>query len=292
MQAPDALTIRFNATQSSFSPMHGGMMTSLIMAAPEGLRELLYFVPDYKFDNTQGMNGGAPFCFPISGRLMNSEYFYQGQRYAMNIHGFAYQMPWQVLVHEENLLKLNLLSNAATLQQYPFKFEVILEYEVQDNLLICRQSYHNHDSVPMPYYSGFHPYLRLPFPKAEISLNYMPIERLQYNETLTDIIGKAELFEIPTNLTLPVLNESLVKLRDNKLIYLNFPDGSTLTIEAQGIEDPDLFKYVQVYHRAAEPFICIEPWMNYPNAINHKNAVRTLAPGGCERGIFYLRLKA
>jgi galactose mutarotase-like enzyme len=242
----------------------------------------LYFAPDYQFDNTRMMNGGAPFCFPICGRLMNAEY--QDRCYAMNIHGFAYQQPWEILTQNKNSVSLSLAYTDVTLREYPFKFKIILHYEVQDNLLLCRQLYENTGSAPMPYYAGFHPYLRLP-------LNYQPLTRLLYNDALTDIIGETPPFKTPTHLLLPELNESLVKLGEDKLIYLNSPDGSILEVETEGVNDKDLFPYVQLYHRLDEPFLCIEPWMSFPNAMNHKTGVRWLAPGQKDTGIFYLRLK-
>jgi len=98
------------------------------------------------------MNGGAPFCFPICGRLRESP---------------------------------------GSLRQYPFKFEVLLKYEVQENALISTQTYTNYDQRFMPYYAGFHPYLRLPFPKEEVWLHYHPLQRLQYNEDLTGQDQKA-----------------------------------------------------------------------------------------------------
>ncbi len=292
MHTHDEIIIKSKTSSASFSPHHGGMMTSLIMQAPEGSRELLYFVPDYQFNNHQGMNGGAPFCFPICGRLLNSQYQYQGKTYHMNIHGFAYQMPWEVLNHHDHTISLCLRDNDTSLAQYPFHFEIMLTYEIKDNELICRQSYKNTGTAPMPYYAGFHPYLKLPFNKEDIFLEYHPQKRLQYNSDLTDIIGDAPRFATPTNLLLPELNESLVMMSQNKKIYLKFPDHTQLEIEAEGVEESNLFAYTQLYHRIDEPFLCIEPWMNFPNSMNHKDAVRLLAPGATEHGVFRLALKS
>ena len=296
MFATDSLRIQTStgATSACFSAQYGGMMTSLIMQAPEGSRELLYFAPEFDFKHNTGMNGGAPFCFPICARLSrnagSSRYLYEGKTYHMDIHGFAYQEAWTLRSHKEDTVVLALTANADTEQQYPFKFELVLAYAVQENTLICTQTYKNNDTKPMPYYAGFHPYLRLPFSKAEIFLQYQPLARLQYNAELTDIIGTLPLFASPTNLLLPELNESLVRLGGDKKVGLSFPDGSLLELEAKGVEDPDLFSYVQLYHRLDEPFLCIESWMSFPNAMNSVQGVRWLQPGQAEHGVFYLRL--
>lgn len=292
MQTSNNITISFNQTQASFAPQHGGMMTSLIMQAPEGARELLYFAPEFDFENYHHMNGGAPFCFPICGRLVDNNYVYQDRVYPMKIHGFAYLMPWEVFDQQNNAVSFRLTENEISLAQYPFQFEVILTYIItDDNELVCRQSYKNTGDAPMPYYAGFHPYLHLPFPKDQIIINFHAQKRLQYNENLTDVIGKAPLFKTPTNLILSELNESLHLLGKDKKITLTFPDNSFIEIETQGIEDKNLFAYLQLYHRIQEPFLCIEPWMSFPNAMNHATGVRWLAPGQIEHGLFYLRLK-
>lgn len=286
------IKISFNKTTAHFSPQHGGMMTSLIMQAPEGLRELLYFAPEFDFDNYHKMNGGAPFCFPICGRLLDGSYAHENKVYPMKIHGFGYLMPWEVIDQQTNSISLRLTENKISLAQYPFQFEVILTYIItDDNELTCRQSYKNTGDQPMPYYAGFHPYLSLPFPKEETFLSYQPQARLIYNDELTDVIGETSPFQTPINISTPELNESLAKLGDNKFVYLNFPDQTYLELQTQGIEDKNLFPYVQLYHRAAEPFLCIEPWMSFPNAMNHTAGVRWLAPGQIEHGLFYLRLK-
>ncbi|MDF2530040.1 MAG: aldose 1-epimerase family protein, partial [Gammaproteobacteria bacterium] len=170
-------------------------------------------------------------------------------------------------------------------QEYPFHFEIILEYEMFENGFSCKQTYRNTGTSAMPYYAGFHPYFALNAPKDQIKLDYKPSRRFQYNTKLTDIIGELPLFETPAALTLPELNESLVELLESKQVQLSFPDNSSFKMKAEGIEDPHLFRFLQLYHIPTEPFLCIEPWMGHPNSLNSVAGVRWLAPHTSEQGI-------
>jgi galactose mutarotase-like enzyme len=288
IQTPDG------KTRASFIAGRGGMISSLVMQGPEGERELLYLPQSFDLKNSQRMGGGAPFCFPICGRLSRKDgdnrYLYEAKTYAMEIHGFGFRLPWEVAEKGNDFISLRLRHSEQTLAQYPFQFEVVLTYRLKHNQLICEQSYVNVGSKPMPYYAGFHPYLRVPFPKEQVYVDYKPVKRLQYNAGLNDIVGEADRFKVPAALTLPELNESLVQLGADKKVVLRFPDSSHLEIEAKGVENPDLFPYVQLYHIPTEPFLCIEPWMGFPNAINTVSGVRWLMPGQREHGVFYLSL--
>ena len=69
-----------------------------------------------------------------------------------------------------------------------------------------------------------------------------------------------------------------------------FPEGLRLNMSVVGRNDPDLFRFLQLYHISKEPFFCIEPWMSYPNAINSLDGMRWLAPGAVDRAVLNLQI--
>ncbi len=191
--------------QATFVPERGGAISSIIMANGSQPRELLY-QHDFFWDKTiDDLPGGWPFCFPVCARLerqgRRGAYLYDGNIYEMAIHGFSWSEPWQVEAETDNSVLLVLRDNDRTRAQYPFSFEVKLHYEMNDDGLICRQSYTNFGDNAMPYYAGFHPYFKTPLPqqgKEQVILNYQPTERFQYNAELTDLVGRQDLFALPT----------------------------------------------------------------------------------------------
>lgn len=278
-------------SHATFIPEKGGIGCSIVMKGKSGSRELLYLHDYFWQKNLKDLSGGFPFCFPVCARLERQEkqgiYLYEGKIYQLPIHGFAPYMPWEVHdFYKENLI-LTLRFNRETFLHYPFRFEIKLHYAISPDTLKCRQTYRNLGDHPMPYYAGFHPYFATPNPdegKEKVFLEYSPMKRFQYNDTFTDLIGEKPLFNLPTSVTNPEINEQLTKVADDKLITLSYPNGDAIKMIAEGSEDPDLFPYIQLYTMKDKPFICVEPWMAFPNAMNTVSGVRWLQPGESEYG--------
>jgi len=285
-------------SRASFVPEKGGVGSSLIMPWQNQERELLYQHDHFWQRGNPNLPGGWPFIFPICARIERDgifgNYLYDGELYNLPIHGFASAMPWQVKSDDQNQpdkITLTLSATPETLKCYPFRFHIELEYSMENNKFICKQTYTNNDTKPMPYYGGFHPYFLTPPAqqgKEKVMLDYKPLRRFRYNERLTDLIGTQELFPLPASITNPIINEQLVELKENKTITLSYPDGFKITMQADGVEDVNLFPYVQLYTQAQEPFICIEPWMGFPNALNTIAGSRWLRPGQSEHGVLQL----
>ena len=279
-------------TQATFIPERGGVGASIIMPGRQGPRELLFYSQDH-------LLSGWPFCFPICGRLerqghLNS-YHYDGHLYELPIHGFACNKAWEVSDAGSDHLRLVLRDDEQTRAAYPFHFTVELFYEIADRRLFCRQTYTNHGDRPMPYYAGFHPYFLTPAPgsgKERVTVNFHPRRRLRYNQHLTDIIGEQPLFPLPASVANPEIHEQLLQLGEDKEIHLTDPSLDSIHMAAEGVEDADLFPYVQIYSPHDQPFVCVEPWMSYPNALNSVAGVRWLAPGQSEHGLLRLWLES
>lgn len=285
------------STMATFVPERGGTLSSIIMLGKSGPRELLYLHDFFWDENIDDLPGGSPFCFPVCARLerqgQRGAYLYDGHIYTLPIHGFAWSEPWQVQQLSAHHIVLQLQDNEKTRQMFPFRFHLQLDYQISSGLLICHQTYTNRDSKPMPYYAGFHPYFLMPPPnqgKEQVMLSYHPIRRLRYNNSFTDIIGEQALFKLPTAITNPEINEQLTMVSAQKNLLLTFPNGDQLQMIAEGVEDPNLFPYVQLYTMNEKPFFCMEPWMGFPNAMNSVQGVRWLPPSSSEHGVMKLQL--
>lgn len=286
------------STSATFVPERGGVGTSMIMPGRQGPRELLFHYPHLWDRQAKDLPGGWPFCFPICGRLQRQgvigSYYYDGRLYELPIHGFAWNKPWRVTEAGEDYLEMELRDDEETRAVYPFHFTVQLRYEIAHARLFCRQTYTNHGDRPLPYYAGFHPYFLTPASeqgKNHVILNFHPRRRLRYNQQLTDLVGEQPLLPLPSPVTHPELHEQLMQLGEDKELHLIYPDRDVIVMAAEGVEDPNLFPYVQVYSPADQPFVCVEPWMAYPNAMNSVSGVRWLAPAQSEHGLLRLWLE-
>ena len=263
-----------------------------------GGRELLYQHPHFWEPDTDRTRGGFPFLFPVCGRLeRNGEagaYLYDGRIYRMKIHGFSTRMPWAVSgAAGTDGLTLTLRNSDQTRELYPFRFAVTLRFRALPDSLVIEQEYANTGDRPMPYYAGFHPFFATPGPdagKARAQVDFRPVRQLAYNERLTDIAGVRPPPAFPASVCDPAINEVLTEVGADKTARLIQPDGFEIRMAAEGVEDPDLFRYIQLYTMPERPFFCIEPWMAFPNALNAVSGSRWLAPGQKESGV--LRVSA
>jgi len=278
------------STQASFVPEKGGVGSSIILPFAAKKREILFQHMHFWERNNPHLPGGWPFLFPVCARLERNNiagnYLYNGKTYNLPIHGFAPYLPWQVTAHSPATLTLALAATPQTLTCFPFHFRIELKYEVKPGMLTCEQKYINSGDQPFPYYAGFHPYFSTPpvnQGKEQVTINFTAQRHFKYNDKLTDVIGEQPLLKLPAAITSPEVNEQLSLLGKDKIITLSDPRG-TIYLEAQGSEDPDLFKYLQIYTQPTEPFICLEPWMSFPNALNTVAGARWLKPQTAEHG--------
>ena len=295
----DTLTYTINSEDTTTSmtilPERGGFGSSIIMPTKNGPREMLH-QHDFFWDKEwNDFPGGWPFLFPVCARIgrdgTTGVYLYDGKQYQLNIHGFGWHSSWEVVDEADDALTIRLQANEQTMQVYPFNFEVVLRYQVEHQQVSCHQMYTNRGDNRMPYYAGFHPYLRMPAAgqgKEKVILDYKPIRRFKYNDAMTDIVGEQPLFQLPTHITNPEILEQLTYLGEDKEVCLKLPDGTKIHLCAEGSEDRDLFSYVQLYTIEDKPFFCAEHWMSFPNAINTCEGVRWLEPGESESGFMKL----
>ena len=141
----------------------------------------------------------------------------------------------------------------------------------------------------MPYYAGFHPYFRTPAPgegKEKVLLDYKPVRAFRYNERFTDLAEPVPPPAVPVGVhSEAVLEQRLTRVGDDRELRVVIPGGPAIHMAAEGVEDPDLFPYIQLYTMADKPFFCVEPWMGFPNALNTVAGARWLKPGQSERGM-------
>lgn len=281
-------------TKATIVPERGAFVSSLILPFQSGPRETI-FLHDYAWDKEiDDLPGGVPFLFPICARISRNGkagiYLYDGQQYPLKIHGFSWFEQWGVQNVTANSIEVVLSDNAMTYACYPFHFEITLTFHVTDGALRCHQVYKNtSNDKAMPYYAGFHPYFLTPelgHGKEDIIFQANPIRCLKYNDTLTDIIGEQSVLNTPITITNPKINEQLCFLGKDKLATLTFPNGDILKTNVDGIQDPNIFSYMQLYTIQEKPFFCVERWMSFPNALNTVSGVRWLNAGQSEEAVF------
>src|SRR5215471_8353085 len=144
-------------TRVVLSPARGGLVTSFQVRG----RELLYLDEPTLGDENKNVRGGIPVLFPSPGKLSDDAYTSAGKRFTMKQHGFARALPWALestLVEPVASVTIGLVSNAATLAQYPWAFGAKMTFSVTGRRLRIAFRVENSGATEMPYALGFHPY--------------------------------------------------------------------------------------------------------------------------------------
>lgn len=246
-------------------PERGGIVTRWQVQA----QDVLYFDEARFADPQLSVRGGIPLLFPICGNLPGNTYTLDGQTYTLKQHGFARDLPWQVVlqdVREAAALTLQLSSDEQTRQVYPFDFRLQVTYRLRGHSLEIDQQVTNLSTQPMPFSIGLHPYfwvqekasLRFDLP-AQQGQNHITGEAIPYP-------GSFDFSQDEIDLALLPLSDDTATVTDSQLnrqLTMSWGSGfSTLVFWAVKGKD----------------YYCLEPWSAPRNALNTDNHLLTLEP--------------
>jgi len=110
--------------------------------------------------------------FPFPGRVENSEYEFNGQKYKLSglrvkdghaLHGFAKYVLWEIVDQAESEVKLlfKMAKEEYAEKGFPFSLSLYLTYSLDENGLTCQAQVVNNGEEKAPFGLGFHPYYSL-----------------------------------------------------------------------------------------------------------------------------------
>ncbi|MFA6866473.1 MAG: hypothetical protein WCR54_03045 [Clostridia bacterium] len=119
------------------------------------------YIPTYEQLLWQGdsnfWDGKDITIFPMVGRLKDGYYTYQGKKFTMDIHGIACYSEFSVIEKTDLSITLLLKSSRSTLEKYPFKFELFVNYTLDNNKLVTSYKVNNLSDKVMTFGIGGHP---------------------------------------------------------------------------------------------------------------------------------------
>ncbi|WP_419871140.1 aldose epimerase [Candidatus Pristimantibacillus sp. PTI5] len=231
----------------------------------------LFYLDKATFEHkTANIRGGNPILFPICGQLEEQAYEWNGQTYSMANHGVARNAAWNVVstnADGEASITIRLQSNEDTLRSYPFAFELLFTYVLQNGQLHTRQTYRNRsEAAAMPFYAGFHPYFAIDSDK-KIAYEIDATRYFDYNDNVEKPFDGV--------IDLEGLVES-VCLLDAKKSEISFPSVQGARVR---LTYDDIFKYMVLWSVKDRPFVCVEPWMAMTGELGRKEELVMLNAG-------------
>jgi galactose mutarotase-like enzyme len=252
-------------------PQRGGIVSVYVY---QGL-DVFYLDEETLVDTSKNIRGGNPVLFPISSYLENETYTYEGTEYQLKQHGFARNLPGQVVdicadEHSASIT-IEIVHNDETLTRYPFEFKLLLTYTLNEQGLSTQAAVTNCDSKQMPFYLGYHPY----FYVADKSKLQLDIPSQHYNELTANSVleGRFSLEQQESNAIYEQLQASSCHMVD----------------QARGLKVSigydDVYPYIVLWALEGKPFICIEPWMAPVNGMNVNKGIQYLQAGETHRSV-------
>lgn len=208
----------------------------------------------------------SPILFPFVGSIKDGKYKYNGKEYAMETrHGFARDMDFELVEKGEDFLKFLLKSSEATLEKYPFNFELYLTYKIENEKVDMIYEVVNTDKNEIYFSIGAHPAFATPV-NDEIKLEDYYLE---LNEKETASIYQNEGALLKTEKKAYLENESVINLGehvfDDDAVIFKGLNSNEVTIKCKKSSrelkvEYDKFPYIAFWSVPKAPFVCIEPW--------------------------------
>ncbi len=229
--------------------------------------------------------GQAPVLFPIIGRLLDDKYRYNGTAYTMPKHGFARKRTFEVVSCERNEAVFVLRSDAQTLENYPFEFELYVKFSLLGKTLQAVHTVVNQTEGEMYFSLGGHP-----------GFNCAIGDRLEFdkNETLSTVSIDEESYRLAKKT--PVLqNEKCITITehifDHDALIFSGIRSKAVTLRRAGNEHDVRFTfgdvpYLGIWAKPGAPYVCLEPWCGvnddhrWREDISEKDAITRLPQGG------------
>ena len=250
---------------AALAPSRGGMVTRLALNG----RHAFFLDEATLRDPSKSVRGGNPVLFPSPGKLVGDTFEREGKRGAMKQHGFARNLPWEVVSTGTDgaaRATLRIASNDATRSEYPWDFVAEITYAVAGGLLRTDLRVTNTGAEPMPFGAGFHPYFHIKqSEKKDVNVETAATRAF-------DNVAKKEIALTRIDLTRPEVDVHLLD-HGGSSSALAWPNGRV------AMRASSEFSHWVVWTLAGKDFVCLEPWTAPGNALNTGAGILVVAPG-------------
>lgn len=235
----------------------------------------------------------SPILFPIVGKLRDGKYRVEGKEYELSGHGFGRISDFSLVDQQKDSIEFRLAWTEATLKYYPWKFRLIIGYQLEGSSIHVNWEVKNLEkNKEMVFSIGSHGAFRCPivrgekfsdcyleFSQAENTKNIPLDEKGQFKHEYGRALSGRKFaldFDVFKNdvLAYKGLNSERVSIRSTK-------SAKSLTVTASG------FPYWGFWtpNQGGAPFLCIEPWFghadydDYTGEFRDREGSQTLGAG-------------
>ena len=233
----------------------------------------------------------SPVLFPIVGTLKDNTYFYNGKPYTLSRHGFARDAEFEVTEQKQQKASFVLRESEASLLNYPFHFELILTYELDNDFLKTSYEVRNTGTGEMYFSLGAHPAFSVPLVEGTMYEDYCLLFDQQENAGRWPISKEGLIQPAPIDF---FTNSSRINLtrtlfQDDALVFKHLESHKISLLSDRNPHGLDFcftgFPYLGLWAARGGDFVCIEPWCGIADSVDHnqqliyKEGIETLSAG-------------
>lgn len=205
--------------------------------------------------------GVSPVLFPAVGKSIDNQIKHNGKSYPMGNHGFARHSVFDVIKQSDSGV---ILSITTTTENYPFKLQFNVSYQLDAKKLITTYQIINLDNTIAHCGFGAHPAFACPFDSHHDYNDYELVFGEEENLSFHPITPEAFYTGEVKNQTLSKISLDNHTFDDDALVYSGFSSkkvrltekGSNRYIQVEF----DGFEYLGLWSKPKARYVCIEPW--------------------------------
>ena len=218
--------------------------------------------------------GQSPILFPIVGTLLDNKYKVDGKEYEMFRHGIARKRDFELKEQGEDYITLTQKWNEESLERYPFKYVLDIEFKLCGKKLTVTHTVKNEGDGAMYFSIGAHPGFNCKIDTDSIldGKHYPTLD----NET-TIVITK-DIFEGDALVLSGMKSDTVYLKSDFRPQYIKFNFGKAPVLG--------------IWAKPGAEYVCIEPWYGVCIPLERRNnRIKNIFPV-CrklfdKRGFFY-----
>lgn len=238
---------------------------------------------------TDHWNRVAPNLFPIVGRLVGDTYTFHEKQYALSQHGFARDREFEVVEQTETFLRLRLVSDAQSMDVYPFSFVFEVVYSLSKSGISIGYETQNTGNESLYYSVGGHPAFQLHEALENYYLEFDTAIQLEREELSGSYFsGESSYYGVSNHLNLSD------ELFENDAFVLKHPECTSVSLKQHDGRTLvrvtcENWTAIGFWTKKGAPFLCIEPWWGWADHadasgnLEEKAGIRSLNPGEQER---------
>lgn len=217
--------------------------------------------------NSETWNRVSPVLFPQVSRTPGFVYKVKGKEYNMPAHGFFRNMELTPFAILEDEISFKISDDEETLKLYPYHFEFVVTYKLEDNKLCVLFDVTNKDEKELLFMIGGHPGFKVPlFDNENYEDYYLKFEEKEtvdamqvVDNFLANVYKPCLVNEDKISLRHDIFNPDAIVMRGLKSAYVDLLSNKNNKSIRFYFKDFEILAVWSLMKENAN-FVCLEPW--------------------------------